>query len=51
VEPPDVLRARGIETVLIASGWEDDVRTQVRPYLPDGARLLAFSDLIAGGSA
>jgi SAM-dependent methyltransferase len=51
VEPPDVLRARDVSTVLIASGWEDDVRVQVRPHLPHGARLMAFSDLLAGATA
>jgi SAM-dependent methyltransferase len=48
VHAPEIIRQRQLDTILIASGWEEDVRTQVQPYLVPNARVLGFSDLLAG---
>lgn len=34
------------KTILIASGWEDDVRKQVLPFSNPGTKILSFSDLL-----
>jgi len=46
VHKPDVLKERGINRLLIASGWEEDVWRQAAPYLAPGAEVYTFADLI-----
>lgn len=46
VHPPEVLKERGINRLLIASGWEEDVWRQAGPHLMPGAEIFTFADLI-----
>lgn len=48
VHSPEIIQQRQFDTVLIASGWEEDIRKQVQPYLSADTRVLGFNDLLTG---
>jgi hypothetical protein len=43
----NALRERPVDAVMIASGWEEDVRKQLQPHVKAGTLVLAFDDLLA----
>ena len=47
IQPPTVLRDAA-DRLLIASGWEDDVRRQAAPFLRPGTPVHTFADLVGG---
>jgi 2-polyprenyl-3-methyl-5-hydroxy-6-metoxy-1,4-benzoquinol methylase len=44
--PPESLNDIELASILIASGWEQDVITQIRAALPRNVDVMTFSDLI-----
>lgn len=47
VFPPQVIEQRQCEAVLIASGWEEDVRMQISKVLGKNIKLYTFTELVA----
>lgn len=46
VNPPSVLAERSFDTVLLASGWEEDVAMQIRQATSSRQRIVRFADLL-----
>lgn len=46
VHPPQTLLERPPKTLLIASGWEDDVRRQSAPFIERQTQVLGFHGLV-----
>jgi len=46
IESPEILKRVKPDILLIASGWEGDVREQARPFVSDRTQVLVFRDLI-----
>lgn len=46
IESPAFIQMSKPELVLIASGWEDDVRQQLRSFLPPSTEVIGYTDLL-----
>ena len=43
---PGAINKHGCDTILIASGWEDDVRDQIAKFVKKKVDIISFFDLI-----
>ncbi len=46
IHPPKAIDEKNCDTILIASGWEEDVRKQIDATVKKPVRVLSFHDLI-----
>jgi hypothetical protein len=49
IHPPQSIKDRKAELLLIASGWEEDALKQAQPYLGAGTKVCTYGDLLSLG--